>query len=211
MPLHTYATNDVVPAAEMNDIARQGRIHCTSGTRPAPSVGLLIYETDTRKTLEYNSSGQWERPWNEEWGWMGETIFTDSSPGTQTKTGVEDSNVFGTADFSLRKNRRYEVHFSGFQIVATTDTSTFVCGLWRYWGGSPNYTRLATAYSGNIHVGERLTISGVGIHTPTSNETCSFKLRHEGLAGASSYVQYQLNAGALARIHVRDIGPNGAP
>ena len=57
MGLHDFASGEVLTDAYMDEIARQGRIICTSSTRPSsPITGMSIYETDTYFTREWTGA-----------------------------------------------------------------------------------------------------------------------------------------------------------
>lgn len=57
MPFKVFATGAVLTAADVNDyMAEQAVITCTSTTRPTPQEGMIIYETDTDRTMVYTGS-----------------------------------------------------------------------------------------------------------------------------------------------------------
>ena len=59
MPLESFSAT--ASASQLNSIAQQVVITCTSGTRPGtPSEGMTIYETDTDRLLVYSGSA-WVR------------------------------------------------------------------------------------------------------------------------------------------------------
>lgn len=57
MGFKTWATNDYLTAADVNDfLMEQAVIRVTSGTRPsAPNEGMFIYENDTNRYCKYNA------------------------------------------------------------------------------------------------------------------------------------------------------------
>lgn len=64
-------------------------IVCTSSTYPtSPTAGMLIYETDTNKFLQYTTSTTgWQPPWNTPWGEIG-YAQTTSTQGLTTRRPI---------------------------------------------------------------------------------------------------------------------------
>jgi hypothetical protein len=61
MGFKTWAAGDVLTASDvMAYLMRQAVIVCTSGTRPTPVEGMVIYETDTDDIFVYNGTN-WQR------------------------------------------------------------------------------------------------------------------------------------------------------
>lgn len=61
MPLTTFTSGQILTATNMNQVARQAIIVCTSGTHPSsPDVGMYVHETDTDRLLVWNGS-TWTR------------------------------------------------------------------------------------------------------------------------------------------------------
>jgi len=87
-----------------------GTIACTSATRPAsPTVGQIIYETDTGKQLiYYGATTLWRQPWNMPWGIIAN--MTDTGTRTFTTTATAITNV--TASVPMLLNRYYELNFT---------------------------------------------------------------------------------------------------
>jgi hypothetical protein len=81
---HTFATNDVVSASDMNAYVRDNTIpQVTSATRPTGVQGQLIYETDTGYLQIYSGSG-WVR-FGSHSGWTSYTpTLTQSATVTKT-------------------------------------------------------------------------------------------------------------------------------
>ena len=208
MPFYTFADGQTLPASRMNDIMRQTIVACTSGTRPSsPPVGMRIYETDTRKSLEWNGV-RWDPPWSLPWGWVHDAVYNNTTPGTITVNG--DSTFWSTGDWSAYAGRCYEVSITGLQILAES-TISFAVGIWKYSGVTPNWEQLGSLYAGNLNVGERFTLGGFGLWKPTANHTVSAWVSHDRIS-ATGQVRYELNAGSLARIVIKDIGPGtGGP
>lgn len=78
---------------------------CTSDTRPTtPFVGQMIYETDTKMTLQYSGTG-WGPLWSQPWGVQGVTKATTGASGITTATEL----VGLTTSFTFVENRNYRI------------------------------------------------------------------------------------------------------
>lgn len=78
---------------------------CTSSNRPAnPFDGMMIYETDTDKTLVYHSSA-WYAPWNLAWGKVALATSTTEQTGVSTITDITGMSV----TFTAVANRQYKI------------------------------------------------------------------------------------------------------
>ena len=207
MPFYTFADGQTLPASRMNDIMRQTIVTCTSGTRPSsPPVGMRIYETDTRQTLEWNGV-RWDPPWGLPWGRVHDAGYTNGAPGTITCGG--DQAIWSTGDYSARAGRLYKMSVTGLQVLAQSDI-TFVVSVAKYSGYG--WANLGGLFAGSLSTGDRLILSGFGMWAPTTNnETASIWIQHDRVS-ATGQVQYELLGGSQGRIVIEDIGPGtGGP
>lgn len=91
---------------------------CTSATRPStgglPYEGQSIYETDTKKTLQYTSVATgWVPPWNLPWGLLGYSAVNTSQTGINALTDL--TNL--TSTVTVAANRRIKVTgFGNFNV-----------------------------------------------------------------------------------------------
>lgn len=206
MPFYTFVSGQTLPASKANDLMKQGRIICTSTTRPSsPPLGMHIFETDTLKTLEWNGV-RWDPPWNLPWGAVAHWSFNTTTPGT--KTFSADGTIWSTGDYLYLKNRVYATVMSGLTVQAVAQ-ATFNVELWKYSGYG--WGLLGTGFTDTLVTGHRLTTHITGYWTPTNNETASLYLKHNHISTGVGTVEYPLDGGSLAHIIVLDMGSVGAP
>lgn len=169
----------------------------TSSTRPSvPYAGQKIYETDTRKTLVYDSTlAGWYPPWNLPWGQVVSAAVTSNialaTGGPWDMPGVVIPSV------PVVNGRRYRVSAnlwvtSGVAQVVSTDIYTNVTRLsitrtYLSTGGadaSPSVVALWTpSFTGNLPVNVRYTVS-TGIATIGAGSTYPANLIVEDIGPA---------------------------
>lgn len=173
---------------------------CTSGTRPGtPSVGMVIYETDTGKTLHYHSATVgWGPPWNSHWGIEGRIVTVTSPQGSITSA----VNVT-SASLSLVAvaNRIYE-----HSVTALVSNTTA--------GGHCALT-IADASNVEIHHAARHVVTGGDF------ETLSWTFREVGLSAGTVTRKLRANSTsglmgiqsdtAALQYSIKDVGSNGVP
>lgn len=175
---------------------------CTSGTHPAsPVVGDSLFETDTGKFLQWQSSTTgWTPPWNSDFGNMGSATATTNQA---TITTIADLTSL-TVTFTAIGNRRYKVRgnllISG-TIALDQWTLTLADG-----SNAVKQTWIATVAAANEvkPITPEFVVTGLA----AGSQTLKFRLaKTSGTGSAAS------NAGAafIAGISVDDDGSNGAP
>jgi len=195
----TFTAGSVLTASQMNQVAKQVVVTCTSGTRPSsPPEGMTIYETDTEKLLTYTTSTTgWVPPWNLPWGY----VATAST--TSTTTGVGSSYTDASTlsvTWTTVQNRRYRVtgyldfgsSSATISYVAITDGSNAI---------------KAVAHESHA-ANDIVTFSPAELFTAASSTSTTRKLRVKCDAGTGGT---QSNVYGPHFILVEDIGPNGAP
>lgn len=91
-----------------NAAASGGLIIATSSTRPSPTNGRTVWETDTYKLQTYTTSTTgWKAPWNLPWGRVAHMSYA-TSMSTSSTTGAAFSPAF-TVSFTAVANRYYRV------------------------------------------------------------------------------------------------------
>lgn len=93
---------------------------CSSSTRPSsPFGGQMIFESDTGKTLVYNTDALtpgWYPPWNTAWGLLDYNTGAGTAFDATTPTQVTSGTV------NLYSGRNYRVVFSMQARTAVSDT-----------------------------------------------------------------------------------------
>lgn len=80
---------------------------CTSSNRPAnPFDGMMIYETDTDKTLVWNGSA-WYANWNSAWG----LVALTSSQTSSASIGTTETTMLTSPSFTAIANRYYKLSY----------------------------------------------------------------------------------------------------
>lgn len=171
----------------------------TSAQRPQqPYVGMLIYETDTFRIMQYQSATTgWTPPWNEAWGDIGEASITadaSSITGTATVPGL-------SLTFTAVKNRRLLIEVGCYFGTQTGAGQSIL----QIWNGTTTALQAFTASSaaGNspgCFTSYRDAVASAGSLTYTGRVFSS----------ATGFVVHAAPSGP-AFIRVRDIGPSGVP
>jgi len=102
----TFVAGAVLTASQMNTVAKQVVVTCTSGTRPSsPPEGMTIYETDTDKMLTYTTATTgWVPPFNLPWG----RVASASSGAATSSIGTSNTDVNGlSVTWTAVANRYY--------------------------------------------------------------------------------------------------------
>lgn len=155
MPLIDWVTGATISETNLDAVARQVVITCTSSTRPAsPDEGMTIYETDTDRVLL----------------WTGSTWLIVAEPWqdyTPVLTATTTNPTLGTGSIAVaRYTRRYGVvHYQGLiqfgtsgaaagtgdyrislPVTANTSISSRRLGVLNVLDSSAGHTCLATIY-----------------------------------------------------------------
>lgn len=178
MPFHTFATGEVLTAANVNtNLMNQAVISCTSGTRPSsPPNGMLVWETDTLQFSVYNGTN-----WVNLLPKSAEVITTE----TTTSTSFTDLTTPGPS------------------VTVTTGTKALVSlGAYMLNSATPGQTEMGLAVSGastitaatNAANGIFIAMIASGVNLPQL--TCGSTFLLSGLtAGANTFkAQYEVSA-----------------
>ena len=199
MTIPSFTAGSVLTASQMNQVAKQVVVTCTSGTRPSsPPEGMVIYETDTDKVMQYTTATTgWVPPWNLPWGYVTSASITANSSTFTTVADVTGLSVSPT----VVANRRLKITFYGLvdSTVTTDSIASYITD------GSNN--QLSQGYYTGIGGG---AMHHVVAYVTTTAGTPTYKVRGaritgtgNGKIGASSTIP--------ATITVEDIGPATAP
>lgn len=193
--LASSITNANITDLRPRAAARGGVIVCTSTTRPSvPTAGDLIYETDTKKLLEYQDSTlEWTLPWNMPWGYMGiSSITSNSSAFTAT------ADILSLSLTSVAPNRR--IKLTAFARTSQSGSGASANNILITDGSNNGLISTSETTSGSsfatTHVPFVVTTSGSG-------GSLTFKIR--GAAGVSTVVAATVSAPAF--LVAEDVGP----
>jgi hypothetical protein len=196
----TFTAGAVLTASQMNQVAKQVVVTCTSGTRPtSPPEGMTIYETDTDKMLTYTTATTgWVPPWNLPWGYV---TAVKASVGTSS-IGSSAKQVDGlSATWTAVANRIYRVTVH-IPVISQSTNDGFVIVSLRNSGGSTIYNRdqkkIAASWDDSATIVHYETGLAAGSTTRTAYVETS--AGSAAIAYSSSIVPLLL---------VEDIGPNG--
>ena len=208
MTIPTFTAGSVLTASQMNSLAKQVVVTCTSGTRPSsPPEGMTIYETDTDKMLTYVSATTgWVPPCNKPWG-----VVTATSGGTsgygycrittaQNGVGTSATDVTNaTVTFTAVANRLYRVTASADLLQAATATE-----------GQIQLLVDGTAYA-TSRIGITTTDRFAVIATVLTLSAGSHTLKLQAQAISSGTLNIQAATNAPIMLAIEDAGPVGAP
>lgn len=176
--------------------AAGGVITCTSTTRPSsPWQGMTIYETDTRKVLEYQTATTtWTPPWNSPWGYVGAVTGT-----AQTGIGASVTDLTGlSVSYTGYANRRLLL-----QLIVPCFNSTSVGSLY-IADSATAILQSGFALPNAVNVFTQMLTT----HFTTTGTSHTFKGRASVTGGTLS----TYDTGSLKpQLIVTDIGPAGAP
>ncbi len=177
---------------------------CTSGTRPTPSVGMQIYETDTGNFLQYHGATTgWQPPWNSDWGLV--TPTTGANPrsvsGAQGSISSETDVTGSEMTFTAVANRIYKHTVRA--IVAHTVTESAM--ILRITDGAG--TELDRAANHTAATGSNDTLGWTWYETGL---TAGSKTRKVTAQAASGSMSIQSDD-ADFQYAIEDAGPNGLP
>lgn len=99
MPLHPFTSGEVLTAANMNEVARQTVITCTSPPS-SPDTGMVIYDTNDKRILAYSGSAWNVVAWGSNGGRVGciLTRTSNQSIATATNTAILFNNEVQDSD-----------------------------------------------------------------------------------------------------------------
>lgn len=90
---------------------------CTSSTRPTAFAGRMIYETDTRFTLVYDSTlAAWLPPRNTKWGYYGHSTGSGTAFASLSPVQIQ------VDDLSINTGRRIAIEFAMLARSSVGDT-----------------------------------------------------------------------------------------
>lgn len=200
MTIPTFTAGSVLTASQMNQVAKQVVVTCTSGTRPSsPPEGMTIYETDTDKLLAYTTSTTgWVPPWNMPWG----TLAAISTTTATTSIGTSLTLLGGlTSTLTPTANRRLKI--SWLANMSTADTAARAKAVALTDGSG---TQLQSWY---VSTDANLSYTGQGVHYMNSTgSSMTWQVRANISANTCATNFTSTSPGILV---VEDIGPNGAP
>ena len=200
MTIPTFTAGSVLTASQMNQVAKQVVVTCTSGTRPSsPPEGMTIYETDTDKLLAYTTSTTgWVPPWNMPWG----TLAAISTTTATTSIGTSLTLLGGlTSTLTPTANRRLKI--SWLANMSTADTAARAKAVALTDGSG---TQLQAWY---VSTDANLSYTGQGVHYMNSTgSSMTWQVRANISANTCATNFTSTSPGILV---IEDIGPNGAP
>lgn len=172
-----------------------GTIVTVSGSRPVtPSVGTMIYETDTGQNLVYyGATTGWRRPWGQPWGVQG-TPYAGASNVTLTTTGATG---FQVATFPDVANRRYRFTLSGQVANLAAGASQVTYQLNR------GATGILTMPAPNYQAGDVSGYSYTGTFTTSATATSTYSIQVAYCAGS---IRWE-GASTPNTLLIEDIGP----
>jgi hypothetical protein len=192
----TSITNANITDLRPRAAARGGVIVCTSSTRPsAPTAGDLIYETNTKKLLEYQDSTLgWTPPWNLPWGLVGSANLTSNSSSFTTQTDISGLSV----TFTSVSGRKYRVstNVNLQSTVATDDVRGYL-----FVDGVSTATMVAHLSLADraYRVQDHTIVSGTG-------SSMTVKIRGQRQAGSGTCTCSN-NSSNSSWLIVEDVGP----
>ena len=177
---------------------------CSSTTRPAaPTKGMHIYETDTGKTLVYQSSTSgWTPPWNQPWGELAYTVMADNQ---QIFGGTNEIDLISlSTSWTALANRKYSTNlYISTGLINSVPPSTF------YKIAKADNTILGLIHETNNSSTIKLSLREVGLAAgPVTRKAIIIQERGVILVLGNNPAN---NLAISSSISVEDIGPNGAP
>ncbi len=184
-----------------------GLIICTSTTVPSsPSVGQIIYETDSGDFLAYyGATTGWRRPWGIPWGRMA-SVTTSATRQTITAAGTDVTGLAVTIDQIAGRRLKFTIMLGVLGVTAASVAYNFTINTGTSGAG--------TNISGNlgeskVNLGDYTIMTYVSEYpTTTAGATTSYHLRLSSLTANGIAIVNDLG---LGRMWVEDIGPSLAP
>lgn len=172
----------------------------TTGARSSgitsPTAGQLTVLTANNSTegIEvYNSAGQWRKPWNMPWGFIG--TYTASAFTYNTGAGASASMAVPMID-----NRTYGLHV---RVSVNTGSATGSVDTWSLWDNTAS-AKIFDFEARVIESTTALIISGFEVYDSLATSTRNIGVQGIGTASAST-------RSVTTVLRVVDLGPNGAP
>lgn len=164
MATASFATNEGVTSARLNDVLSQVVYVCTAATHPTGSEGRVIYETDTDRLLVYSGSA-WVR------------ISASSTAG---RTGcvlrrAATQSISNTTDTAISWDTE-DTDTDGF-IAVTSDTITVPAGLGGIYGLT---TAVGYASNPGTNSNVRFIFTGASGDYRTSSANSTVAYQNEG-------------------------------
>lgn len=178
----------------------QGLPRYTSIQRPQqPYVGMLIWETDTSRVMQYQGATTgWTPPWNLAWGFMAEAKITSNSSALTSTSSVSGLSL---GSLTVLKNRLIRLDigcYTGTQVGAGTSQI-------QIWNGTTTQLQGTTCINA---AGNGPGVATSYVDTPGSNTTVTYNFRI--FTNGTSFLIGGAG-GAPAFIRATDIGAAGVP
>jgi len=208
MPGHkTWAIGEEVIASDFTIVSDQIAAQFaspaarTAGWASPPNGAVsVLTNLDAQHGVEVWNGTAWRKPWNEPWGFIGETVVTANS-GTVPGGGAVTS-WFGVT-VNVVQNRRYKITASVYSVGAA-GTGDFALTIWD--GTTAQLAGMALAMGGSAsnYAGKEFSVTWVA---PASGSK-AFNLR---LYCAATAMTGTAGPTVPAFIRVEDVGPAGVP
>ena len=203
MTIPTFVAGQVLTASQVNNLAKQVVVTCTSGTRPSsPPEGMTIYETDTDKLLTYTTATTgWVAPWNTPWGRIGSAASTAAT----SSIGSSNTDVNGlSVTWTAVANRYY---LTTVMVPIYQQTTAAGVAYLSVADGSNNEKIVSQV---TCPAGSAATLTVRILETVTAGSTTrKARIKQDGGGGATGAIAYASNYPAT--ILVEDLGPSAAP
>lgn len=123
MPFKTFTNGAILPDTDLNDyLMKQAVISTTSGSKPTPQDGMVVWETDTENYVSYNASLA-------TWVYLGKML---TGTYTSTLTAVTTNPTLGSGGSASGRYTLFGGKFCALHATITFGTSGANAGSGQY-------------------------------------------------------------------------------
>ena len=200
MAVKTFTAGAPLLAADINtNLMNQSVIVTTAAHTSLPTAveGMMIYETDTDKLLQYTTATTgWQPPWNLPWGPPVPSVLVNAGP----TSGTTVLTCGTLASFTPPANRRFRAYFNSSLTFGTANADIFDTLF------KDNGVAIANSFQNSIHTASQYEGGCWSIST-------EFTLT--AAAHVMTYTVGRASGTGVATIRgtfgIEDIGPSAAP